>query len=994
MTPPEERPLPVHPAAPAIGVREEAHDPPPDNALTRRTALKLMSATALLASGAVGCTRKPVRRIVSVHDLPEYQKPGVPLHYASTFTEGPYPYGMMVKAVDGRPIKVEGLPDHPLGGSTSDLSMQATLLALYDPERLRAPTSGTDEISWEEADRRAVNALRGASRVLLVTRQNLGPSERALVEELGRALDGKLVHRVHEPAGDAPRRAAWKALTGRDGAFVPDLAAADVVVSIAADFLGTDGPALSMTNGFSKRRGVRGGQGTSRLSRLYVAEGAMTVTGSNADHRIPLRPRDALAFVQALRKARAGAADALATFAGEGGADRRVLEALVSDLGGGAVVLAGAHLPPSVHAAVALLNDELGAYGSRLRFEPEAPLAPTPMNELLADLEAGPDVALLLGVNPVYDSPALADALAKVKTVVAHGLTRSETLEAAALALPSAHNLESWNDAAPTHGVRALCQPQIRPLYEGRQEAESLFAWAKALRPDGALKDVEDWHAWLRKRWTSTLPSDISWDEALRRGWVGEPSTAPSPPLDRGRAEGMAKAGGADGGEGFDLVLLPDPSVYDGRFAGNAWLQELPNPVTKLVWDSAAALHPATAASLGVSEGDWIRITVGGRETSFPVLVQPGTAKGVVAATLGRGRRAGAGVGNDVGTSAAPLLGTNEAPRFATGAAVTKDKSRANYLLVRTQGSFSQHGREVALAGTTTEYDENPSFVKQLTKVPRMTDLSKKWDYSHGYKWEMAIDLSLCTGCNACVIACQAENNISVVGKEECGNNREMQWMRIDRYESGDESNPDIVQQPMLCQHCENAPCEMVCPVNAAAHSPEGLNEQVYNRCVGTRYCNNNCPYKVRRFNYLAYAEKNITDPVQELHYNPQVTVRSRGIMEKCTFCLQRINAGKFAASNDGRTVRDGEIKTACQQACPASAIVFGNVNDKTGEVAAWKADDLAYHALAEIGTRPGIAYLAKVRNPHPTLADRGSRDASGSEGPEANGHEAGGHGG
>jgi molybdopterin-containing oxidoreductase family iron-sulfur binding subunit len=420
-------------------------------------------------------------------------------------------------------------------------------------------------------------------------------------------------------------------------------------------------------------------------------------------------------------------------------------------------------------------------------------------------------------------------------------------------------------------------------------------------------------------------------------------------------AEELAAAP-AGGARGFDLVIAPHHALVDGRFAGNAWLLEHPDPVSRLVWDNVAAVGPETARRLGVAEGDWVRVG----PVELPVLVQPGTAPDVVVTSLGHGRRAGAGVGDGVGVNTAPLLALG---RF--GVAVSK-AARAPHQVVRTQRYFEQKDRPLVLDGTLAEYERDPEFVKHRVHVPELKQLHDEWDYSKGHKWAMAIDLSSCTGCGICMIACQSENNVPVVGKEECALGREMSWIRIDRYEAGDEENPTVSQQPMLCQHCDNAPCENVCPVNATVHSPEGLNEQVYNRCVGTRYCANNCPYKVRRYNFYSYQKQTIDDPVRELLFNPQVTVRMRGIMEKCTFCVQRINAVKFAAQNAGTEAGGDDVRTACQQACPAEAIVFGDANAPDSAIARARESQRAYHVLEELNVRPNVSYLARIRNPHP----------------------------
>ena len=966
----ESRPL----AGAEIPVREEATSPPSADGMSRRAALKTLSAGALLAVAA-GCTRKPERRIVSLAEQPEYQKPGIPLHYASTWTEGMWPYGIMVKAVDGRPVKIEGLPDHPLNRGRSSAWMQASLLSLYDPERLRTPLVDGAEATWEAADEKVVEALRGASSVLVLTRSTVGPTERGLLTRFLRVARG-VRHLVHEGACDPSVRDALREIHGTDGIPVPDLSRARIVLSLGCDFLGTDGESIGAARDFAARRVVHGDARAADLSRLYVAESAMTTTGSNADHRIPLKPTQLQAFAVALLDAVEGKTPA------DVPGDRGVFDALVSDLKanpGAAVVLAGERQLPAIHAAAALLNDALGAHGKTVGWNAEPPTLPVDPPGVIADaLKEKPDVVLLLGVNPVHDFPGggFAELLAGAQLSVGHGLTRNETLAACDVALPSAHNLESWNDRTPLPGIDSLVQPLIAPLYGGRQEADSVLTWAKALAPDDAhWKFAADFHDLVKGRWGAILGSseEAAWEDALRRGLAGKARPVRHPALDKARAEEMARGVPAGvSGPGYELLLAPDPTLYDGRFAGNAWLQELPDPVSRLVWDNAAQVSPATAAKLGIADGDWVTLKVGAKTLEAPALVQPGTAPDTVVLPLGLGRTAGAGTGDGVGFNAASLIGIGNHTFQAAGVQIGIT-GRASHKLVRTQTSFSQTDeynrdpRPIALSGTKTEYVADNAFVSKQVHVPDLNrQLHGEFDYTQAPKWEMAIDLSACIGCGACTIACQAENNIAVVGKDECGMGRDMAWIRIDRYEAGDPENPEVTQQPMLCQHCDNAPCENVCPVNATVHGPEGLNQQVYNRCVGTRYCANNCPYKVRRFNYYAYQKNAIEDANQELMYNPQVTVRMRGVMEKCTFCVQRINAAKFAASNAGEEVADGAVVPACQQACPANAIVFGNRNDEKSEIAARRASPLGYRVLEELNVRPNVTYLARVRNPAP----------------------------
>ncbi len=893
----------------------------------------------------------------------------------------------MVKTRDGRPVKIEGLPGHPLNDGKSSAQVQGSLYTLYDPERLRGPEAEADfqgdvstggAMTWELADRAIVEAIRKGD-VVLFTRPALGPSERAMVEAFLAASKAK--HVVWSAANDASRRAAWKQVYGQDGILMPALDKARVILSVGADFLGTDGEVLGQTRGFVANRKDGGGAKAERLSRLYVAEGAMTTTGSNADTRIPLRPRLAAAFVEAIRKAVGDDASGIATFASAHGMPLEVLANLAKDLKdaqGEAVVLGGAHLPESVHASIALLNDALQAPGKTLLWNARPPAqAATPLDDAVAALKGAGGVAIFLGVNPVYDAPQIAPFLQGKALVVGHGLTLNETLAAAHIRLPSAHNLESWNDAAPLPGVMSLCQPMISPLFDGRQEAESLLRWTQALAPnDPGTKDVADFHDFVRARWRARLGGDpvLAWEDALRRGFVGEPQRSAFPALQTVAAQRLAAAAPSVAGGAYDVVVGPHHATGDGRFAGNAWLQELPCPVSKLVWDNVASIAPATAKELGVTEGDWITIRQDGSDSTLelPVLIQPGTAPYTIATSYGQGRTQGAGPGNGVGFAVPPLPGAT--PRLGLGLRAEK-LTQAPYTVVRAQKEFSQQERPIVLDGTKDEYLEHPDFAKHRRHVPELVQMHEEWDYSKGYKWAMAIDLNACTGCNACTIACQAENNISVVGKEEVGMGREMYWIRIDRYERGDEANPIVSQQPMLCQHCDNAPCENVCPVNATAHSPDGLNEQVYNRCVGTRYCANNCPYKVRRFNFYHYAKETLGGPVAELMLQPAgdgALARRDGEVHVLRAAHQRGEVRRGERRRDGRG-RRGAARVRAGLSRERHR-VRGRERPEGAKIAEQRSSTLAYHVLEELNVRPNVTYLARVRNPAPG-ATRGEHD-------------------
>jgi len=780
-----------------------------------------------------------------------------------------------------------------------------------------------------------------------------------------------------------PRRNAWKKIYGSDGEIVPRLDRARVVLSIDSDFMASDGAALENIRAFTAGRTLDdSNHADAQMSRLYVAESTMTLTGSNADHRIRLRPSLAAKFARALLGAVEGNGSKLDAFAHEHRLDDRTLASLADDLSsnhGASLVLAGSHLPEPVHAAVALLNESLDSWGKTMEWNSvPSTLEVSDQAEVEDFLGAGVDVVICMGVNPVYDWPGgnFGTLLEKVKLSVGHGMYQDETLTAGSLALASNHYLESWNDAQPRSGMKTLCQPVIAPLFDTRQEAESLLIWTRALAGESeTIAGIEDWHDYLRRRWEERVEttgsagegnsSRVFWEESLRVGMSIESAGRTIPELDGAAARRLAGED-EDGGE-FDLVIHPHHSVYDGRFANNGWMQELPDPVSKMVWGNAAAISSGTAGKLGVTEGDMLEISSGDRSVMAPALIQPGTAEGTVAITLGHGRSEGGVVARDAGgANASLLLGRENRSRPRLAFKATLARAEGSRKIVRTQKQFSMHDRPIVLDGDLEQYRKEADFVKHLKHTPESADLYEEVDYSRGHKWAMSIDMNACVGCGGCMTACQAENNIPIVGREQCDKGREMHWIRIDRYHDGDADNPTVHHQPMLCQHCDNAPCENVCPVNATTHSPEGLNEMTYNRCVGTRYCANNCPYKVRRFNFLRYQDEQLRDPFQELMFNPQVTVRGVGVMEKCTFCVQRINEAKFRGSDGDGKLPDGAITTACQQACPAQAITFGDANDGESRLVRASSSARSFHVLEELNIKPSVTYLAKVRNPNP----------------------------
>ena len=710
------------------------------------------------------------------------------------------------------------------------------------------------------------------------------------------------------------------------------------------------------------------------MNRLYVAESTLTNTGAVADHRLALPPSALPAFTYALARELAGD-----TVRGPEPRSRlpdrqvRWIKAVSDDLRGHqgtGLVIAGLRQPPVVHALAHAMNHALGNVGRTVLYTD--PIATRPadqiasLQELVADMQAGQvDLLVIVGANPVYAAPAdlhFAEHLAKAKLRVHLGLYEDETAALCHWHIPEAHYLEAWGDARAFDGTVTIIQPLIAPLYGGKSAYELLAVLGGELDPSG--------YTIVRDYWRRYLPAenfDRFWRTTLHQGIMAGTAYSPREVRFQGLqiSEQQLSSPPENSHPSLELAFQPDPTVWDGRFANNGWLQELPKPITKLTWDNAALLSPTMAERLGLGNEDVVELRHQGRAMRAPVWVMPGHADDVVTVSLGYGRWRAGRVGTGMGFNAYALQ-TSNAPWGDSGLEIRKTAER--YPLVSTQRHHRMEGRDLLRVSTLAEYRANPGGAqKQGHESPPFPSLYPEYRYD-GYAWGMAIDLNVCIGCNACVIACQAENNIPVVGKTEVGRQREMQWLRIDRYYRGNLDHPETYFQPVPCMHCENAPCELVCPVGATVHSTEGLNDMVYNRCVGTRYCSNNCPYKVRRFNFFQYA--NYDSQTLKLLYNPNVTVRSRGVMEKCTYCVQRINAGRIQAEKEQRSLHDGEVVTACQQACPTGAIIFGNLNDPSAQVVKMKATPLNYSLLAELNTQPRTTYLAKLRNPNPLLVD------------------------
>jgi MoCo/4Fe-4S cofactor protein with predicted Tat translocation signal len=952
---------------------------------SRRSFLRLMGASLALA-GVSGCGYfDPPEKIVPYVRQPENIVPGKPLYYASAISLGGVGVGVLVESHMGRPTMIAGNESHPDSLGAIDALTQASLLGLYDPDRSQVVMKGRVISTFDRFLLAAVSALdairekKAGARLRVLTGNVTSPTLARQVRALLKEVPGAIWHQ-YEPVAPHSARAGLKRAFGRDLSARYHVEKADVIVALDADFLANGSGRLADARGFGLRREPSGGT----MNRLYAVEPTLTVTGASADHRLPLKARDVLPFASALARRLGVSVSAMPA-----PADVPVpfLDALAADLNknrGKSLVLAGANQPAYVHALAAAINHALGNIGATVEYS--APIEAEPVDQLasMADLchamDAGEvDVLLILGGNPAYTAPADSGFVAGLKKVglkVRLGLYEDETSALCDWHVPEAHELEAWGDVRGVDGTVTIQQPLIAPLYESCKPAIELIA-SLMRHPSRAGYEI------VRDTWREKTPDgkdfETFWKTSVHAGVVAGtslPAVKVEPKSDLGAAPG-----GASASEGIELVFRPDPTVWDGRFTNNGWLQELPKPITKLTWDNAALVSLATAERLDLADGDVVALSYKDRKVEAPVMIMPGHANDSVTIHFGYGRwktgRVGAGAGFN-----AYSLWTADAPGF--GAGVEIHKTGANHKLASTQihrnvedltlPGKAQEERGLVRVATLDDFLKHPDFARHgvyghepaRDETLYRDDFTPKNPIERDYQWGMVVNLNACTGCGACVLACQAENNIPVVGKAQVLNGREMHWMEVDRYFGGDPENPAVHHQPRLCMHCEKAPCELVCPVAATVHDHEGLNQMIYNRCVGTRYCSNNCPYKVRHFNFLQFAD--LRTPGLALLNNPDVTVRARGVMEKCTYCVQRINQARYAAELKGERIKDGEIVTACQSACPTRAIVFGDTADPSSAVSKLKENDRNYGMLAELNTRPRTTYLAKLRNPNPAI--------------------------
>jgi MoCo/4Fe-4S cofactor protein with predicted Tat translocation signal len=989
----------------------EMHDP-----VTRRTFLKLMGASLALA-GLSGCTaaiRPPREQVAPYARAPYDQQPGIPQFYATATSLDGFGLGVAVKSYDGRPVKIEGNPAHPASLGASSIFAQADLLQLYDPDRPETVLQQGRISTWEQflaafgQVMQLQRALQGQG-LRILSGSVTSPTLAAQFEELLSTFPAARWVQ-YDPVGHGNRYEGARLAFGEPVETRYRFDQARVILALDADFL-TTGPAhVRYARDWSGGRRVLAE--TAEVSRLYSVEPVYSSTGIVADHRLRLKAAEvgqAAAYVAAALGV-AGAPQASVP----AGATA-FLDAAIADLqaaGANALVVVGEYQPAAVHALAHALNAALGAVGTTVEYsDPVMANAAAASDQLgglrglVDELNSGAvEVLVVLDSNPVFSAPAdlnFVEAMGRARLKVVLNFYDDETAALSDWFIPAAHSLESWSDVRAFDGSATIIQPLILPLY-GSRNAHELLA---AMLGQSGQSDYDLVRAFWQTQ--SGIADEAAFDEFFRRSLhAGLVADSALPARTVGLQSGVSYTL-PPASEGLELIFRPDPSIYDGRYANNGWLQELPKPVTKLTWDNAALVSPATAIrllnlpftvdqlagedniaaqhnleALTQSNGALVNLSYGGRTLQMPIWIVPGHADDTVTVTLGYGRGERAGrVGANTGFNSYSLR-SSDAPWF--GGALEVSAAGGSYQLVSTQDHWTLEGRDIVRVGNFEEFKANPRYIaeevlehefgnpEQEMASVLPGELPPTYDYSRGNQWGMTIDLTACIGCNACVVACQAENNIPIVGKAEVAMGREMHWIRIDRYFAGaNYDNPETYVMPMTCQHCEKAPCELVCPVAATVHDAEGINNMVYNRCVGTKYCSNNCPYKVRRFNFLQYQDVN--EPSLKLMRNPDVTVRNRGVMEKCTYCIQRISATRIRAKVEGnRPIADGEVVTACQQACPTQAIIFGDINNPQSQVALLKAQPHNYTVLDVLNTEPRTSYLPRVRNPNEALASEG----------------------
>lgn len=986
------------------GMESEGQD-----GFARREFLKLMGASVALASAS--CVRRPVQKIVPYNKQPEEVTFAVPNYYTSSYFDGSDAVGLLVKTREGRPIHIESNPSHPVSGGAISARAQAAILNLYDPERLqkakrnllneKRTNKETVDISWDDLDTKVTEQLKKGGVALLTPSYN-SPSTRAVVADFTAAFGAQ--HVSWEPLANDDVALGQKASYGEEVVPFYQFDKAQMIVSIDADFLGAWGPATISTKQFGRAR-----KNPENMNKLVVFDSNYSLTGANADVRIKSKPSLQLdivcGLIAELSSSGKISAPASLTQIGQGvatklGIEPALFSKIASDLWekrGKSIVVAGG-LPTRTEESLALqvavnyLNSALGNDGATISSQGLSAGQKSSYAELLQLVQSMKDgkvkTLIIHRSNPLYSLPkevGFAEALNKVEMIVYSGDRMDETASYSHMLATDNHPMENWGDAEIGRGVYTIQQPTIRPMYDTRSFQLSLMTWAYLLEKGSKrLTTYETFHDFVKAFWREEVAPQVArgkdfetfWSETLQKGFAGEVKNASSRNF---RSDALSNVKKVLNQSGYEIVLYPTVQLGDGTFANVPWLQELPDPVTKIVWDNYASVSVKTAADLKLKEGQIIEITVAGKKMEVPVHIQPGLHDQVLAIAVGYGRTHVGKVGNKVGFNSFELASLKNKDLIFSGLPAEVKVTKKTYELACPQGHHTMEGRQIVVEATLKDYMKQKDANIHRHKT---WSLWSGHQYT-GHKWGMAIDLNVCTGCSACMIACQSENNIHVVGKKYVIQGREMHWIRIDRYYTGTPENAEVVFQPMMCQHCDNAPCETVCPVVATMHSNEGLNEMIYNRCVGTRYCSNNCPYKVRRFNWFNYAK--LIEKPTHMALNPEVTVRPRGVMEKCTFCVQRIKSAKNSAKLADRKIADGDIKTACESSCPTNAIVFGDLNDPNSRVSQafnLEKEPRAYAVLEEWHAAPSVRYLSKIRN-----NDKVTESKHGSDKGHANDH-------
>jgi len=943
---------------------------------SRRDFLKWCGISFVSATVLSAC-ENPVKKAIPYLNQPEEVTPGKALWYAGTYQQGNEYCPILVKNRDGRPIKIEGNTSSSITKGGTNARVQASILSLYDNgARYHHPAKNTQRTTWQEADNDIKARLQSFSdegkRMAIVCPTLLSPATKELMQELSTFYPGLEVITWDAISYDAIRQAH---LTTFGTDVFPDYQfdKAKLIVSFGADFLGTWVAPTIFSHQYSSMRKIS--RENPNMSRHIHFESSFSITGANADERIPVKPSDEISILMALF-------DAVAEATGNRVLGAPAVDYDVKKLAGeilehrGAVLIVCGHNNVASQALVNAMNSMAGSYGSTISTGNPLTIgqgSDSKFENFVSDFRQGEYAAVMFyGTNPLYhhhNPSAIAEGIEKTPLTISFACSRDETAEACDYILPDNHYLESWNDAMFKKGYYSLSQPVIHPLFNTRQVQDTFLIW---------LKGEAGYHEYLKKYWQGKLfqmqdlhgSPDVFWTHSLQEGVFEQDSTSPPPisSLNQASLPGvMQRLKEVINKEGnTEFIAYTHLALADGTNANNPWLQEMPDPVSSVTWDNYAAVSPATAKTKNLIDGDIISIN---EKLELPVLIQPGLANDCIAIALGYGRVKAGKAGDFVGNNAFTLTRWDGTDRWLSGSVDTWQKTGSGHQFARTQMHFSMEGRAIVRESTLDKYRQDPAAGNEIRAYHKKYEITLYPETHYdGHHWALMVDLNACTGCSTCVIACQSENNVPVVGKDEVRRRRIMHWLRIDRYYNGDAANPEVVFQPLMCMHCDHAPCENVCPVAATTHSREGINQMTYNRCVGTKYCINNCPYKVRRFNWFAYAQNkefdyHMNSDFGRMVLNPDVTVRERGVVEKCSFCIQRINEAKAIAKNERRQLRDGEVVTACAQACPSNALVFGDLNDKSSRVAELIKDPRNYHLLEELHTLPSIGYLTKIRN-------------------------------